>query len=361
MRRNNAQKTYLIVRLSSLSDVIIASPFAKLLKEHYPDSKVVWITQPENAAPLINNPYIDRIIFWDKQVWLRSVKQLNLITLYRESKKLRKELQKENIDTAFDLQGLFKSGFIAWLSGAQKRIGVGSREGSYWFMDKMVSTGMINRNHLGADYRYLATQLGLNDQSWQVENYTQEKDEEYAAKIKASRIRPDEPYAVVCPYASKETKAWPQSYWQQLILRLRGRYQLKTILLGHETDAKYLESAALLEKTSGAINFFGSTSLHEATSIIQQATLVVGVDNGLTHISQSLDMPSVMLLGGSLPYLYTDQASSKAIHMGKYCSPCNHKPMCNDRLGSMADITPDQVLTELRQLFRRAEHRNPAA
>lgn len=352
MRTNNANKTFLIVRLSSLGDVIIASPFAKLLKEQYPDSKIIWITQPENAAHLADNPHVDKILFWDKNIWLNYLKTFNVVGFYKESRKLKQLLAKESIDTAFDLQGLFKSGFITWLSGATKRIGVGSREGSYWFMDKMVSTGMINRHQLGADYKYLATQLGLNDQNWKIESHVGDRERRQANTIKASLVKTDEPYAVICPFASKETKDWPLSHWQQLLLRVRGRYHYRTIILGSEADTKHKERADKLAKISGAINLFGATTLQEAAALIEGAEFVVGLDNGLTHISQSMSVPSVLLLGGSLPYLYTGNPTSKAIHLGKPCSPCQKKPICNGGFECMKDINPDLVLAELRQLLK---------
>jgi len=234
MRKTESKKTYLLVRLSSLSDVVIASPFAKLLKEQNPNCRVIWITQPENAPFLNNNPYIDRVISWDKTQWLFMIKNGNFLKFFQEARKLSKDLRRESIDTAFDLQGLFKSGFITWLSKAKKRIGVGSREGSYWFMDKMVSTGMINRHHLGADYSYLATQLGFDDRAWRIDTHISQPNKDLAKKILHTRLSPNEDYAVICPFTTKPSKAWPQEHWQQLILRIRGRHQLKTIIIGHE-------------------------------------------------------------------------------------------------------------------------------
>ncbi len=352
MRKSQLAKTLLIVRLSSLGDVVIASPFAEVLKKHNPNARIVWAAQPEAAELLRSNPYIDEVFIWNKALWLDLWKQKRLMRLWGEIKKTREALHAMNIETAFDLQGLFKSGFITWLSGAKSRIGIGSREGSYWFMHKMVSRNIANREQLGSEYRYLANQLGYSDGDWPVRVYTTPESRENANTIIRSVLKEGEAYAVICPFSTRPQKHWPDDYWQQLVLRIRGRYQLKTVILGARHEGTLGQQ---LSRRCGAINLAGQTGLQEAAEIIAGASVTIGVDNALTHIAQSSPNPAIALFGPSCPYIYNGVESSKVLYLDMFCSPCRRKPICGGTYDCMRDIEPDRVLTELKSLIRHAE------
>jgi len=237
MRKSQLKKNILIVRLSSTGDIVLSSPFAEILKRHNPNARIVWATQPESKEVLENNPYIDELYIWDRAHWETLWKQKKLIKLVKECFRVRSELKQKNFQFAYDLQGLFKSGLLTWLSGAEERTGIGSREGSYLFMHK-------------------------------------------------PHIKPTEGYAVICPFTKKTQKHWQDNNWQQLVLRIRGRYQLKTLILGAKEEGT---KGQQLARKCGAINLAGAISIQDAGRIINGASLVVGVDNALTHLSQASD------------------------------------------------------------------------
>ena len=348
--RKNQQETHLIVKLSSLSNVLLASPFAKALKHQKPASRIVWITQPECLYAIEANPYVDRVITWDKRHWQTLLEKKQFRQLWKEARRLQRELKSENIHTAFDLQGLFKSGFIAWLSGAKQRIGLGSREGSYWFMDKMMSSGVVYRNQFAADYRYLINQLGLNDTEWTIEIPIDDATKQSITNTLHEHIAEEEGYVVILPFSNQHKKEWSTASWQQLILRIRGRYNLKALIL--DDSPINFERGKELASCSGAINFAGKTSLKEAYHLLTNANFAIGVDNPLTHISQSIDIPSIMLLGATKPYLEGKNHLAKTIYLSKDCSPCGKKLACNGRFDCMKEITTDYVLLEIKTLMK---------
>lgn len=352
MRKSQLKKNILIVRLSSAGDIVLASPLAEILKRHNPNSHIVWATQPDSKAFLEHNPYIDEIYLWDRKHWQQLWKKRRLITLVKECFRVHTELKQKNFQVAYDLQGLFKSGLLAWLSGAKERIGIGSREGSYVFMHKILSRNIANRDQMGSEYRYLVNQLGYSDGDWKIQLYA--NPEATTARRLAPALRPDEAYAVVCPFTTKSEKQWREDHWRELLLRIRGRYQLKTIILGNEEER---EKGEALAKQCGAINLVGIASLAEASNIIHHAKLAVGVDNALTHLSQASNTPSVAIFGPSRPYMYTDNESSKVVHLDKPCSPCQRRPICKGGFYCMSEITPEKILTELKVLLRHSNQR----
>lgn len=332
-----------------MGDIVLASPIAEILKRHNPNARIVWAVQPESAELLRNNPHIDKVYTWDKEHWQELWKKRKFGELWAEIRQAQKELQSENFETAFDLQGLFKSGFFTWLSGAKERVGIGSREGSYWFMHKMISRNIANRDQLGSEYRYLVNQMGYSDGDWKIDITINKEAADNADEATRKVLGGSEPYAVICPFTTREQKHWPEEYWQQLILRIRGRYQLKTIILGARHEGTLGQQLA---RRCGANNLAGQTGLQEAVHIIKNARLVIGVDNGLTHISQSLDVPSIALFGPTRPYIYAGNSSSKVIYLDHICSPCARKPVCGGSYDCMTEISADTVLASIKQLLR---------
>lgn len=349
MRKSQLKKSILIVRLSSVGDVVLASPIAEILKRHNPNARIVWAVQPESKPLLENNPHIDDVFVWNKDLWLDLWRRRRFKQLWREIMTTRDQLTKEKFETAFDLQGLFKSGFITWLSGATERVGIGSREGSYWFMHKMVSRNIANRDQLGSEYRYLINQMGYEDGDWNINIVTPESARQTSAEAVEQELGKGKPYIVICPFASSEQKEWSDEYWQQLILRIRGRYHLNAVVLGGKHEGT---KGQQLARKCGAVNLAGQTGLQEAAEIIKRAQLVIGVDNGLTHISQSLSVPALALFGPTRPYLSAGNKPSKVIYLDRYCSPCGRKPSCGKSYDCMREINPDFVLSEVKVLLK---------
>ena len=348
MRKSQLNISILVVRLSSVGDVVIASPFAEMLKRHYPNSRIVWAVQPDAVEILKNNPFVDDLFVFDKARWVSLLRQMRFKELVQVLKTIHKTLINEQFEVAYDLQGLFKSGLITWLSGAKSRIGLGSREGSHWFVHKMVSRNIANRSIVGSEYRYLINQLGFADDDWCIRLHTPENTEISAKKRLQERLAEGESYVALCPFANSRQKQWPTTYWEQLALRLRGRYQLRSIVLGAESD---WEAAQELAKRCGVVNLCGVLSLQESSVLIQRASLTVGVENALTHVAQASDSPSIALFGPNCPYTFSGGANSKVIYLDKTCSPCHRPSACQGRFDCMQDISPDRVLTEIKQLL----------
>lgn len=349
MRKSQLPKSILLVRLSSPSDIVLASPLAEVLKKNNPNARIVWAAQPESEELLENNPYIDRVFVWDKERWLELWRKKKIAALWHEINNAKQELRRENFETAFDLQGLFKSGFITWLSGAKERVGIGSREGSYWFMHKMVSRNIANRDQIGSEYRYLANQLGYEDGDWQFKTHTPVDIAAKAKTLVQKSLGTNIPYVVICPFANSEQKRWSDDNWQQLVLRIRGRYQLRTIVLGAKHEGTLGQQLA---RKCGAINLAGQTDTQGCIEIMRGAQLFVGVDNALTHIAQSLSPPSMALFGPTRPYLYSENPRSKVMYLDRFCSPCGRKPSCNGGYQCMKELSIDLVLTEVKRLLQ---------
>lgn len=350
MRKNLQSKKVLIVRNSAIGEILIASPLAEKLKEAGPNTEITWLINKSNAQILENNPYIDKLILWDPNSWDEAKKKLDLRALIKTLLILKKQLAAEKFDIAIDLQSDQLTSLLVWLSGAKQKIGIGSREGGYRMLHRLISRNIANQELIGSDYRYLLNQLGMDDNHWQMRIHPTEQARQNAQSLlKESGIPSGSPYAVILPFTTHNERNWPDDNWQQLILRIRGRHHLKTVILGSKNDTTSSERIA---KRCGGVCLAGKTSIHETTHILEGAKLTIGVDNGFTHLAQSLAPPSIALFGATRPYLYTGNLSSKVIYLGKECSPCGGRPICEGAFNCMKDISPDKVLAELKSLLK---------
>ncbi|MEZ5611074.1 MAG: lipopolysaccharide heptosyltransferase, partial [Rhodocyclaceae bacterium] len=123
-------KRVLIVRTSAIGDVVFASPFAAAIKRSHPKAHVAWLVEPGIHELLEADPAIDELVLWPKAEWKRLWKEKLYGELFGRVRQFRTMLRAKQFDTAFDMQILLKSGALTWLSGAKRRIGLGSREGS---------------------------------------------------------------------------------------------------------------------------------------------------------------------------------------------------------------------------------------
>ncbi len=112
----------LIVKLSSIGDIVHALPVLRTIRHNLPNSYIAWIVEDKAREILDGNKDIDRIITINTKRWR---KVLNRTTI-RELLNVINTLRKERFDTAIDLQGLIKSGVISYLSGAKTKIGFDS-------------------------------------------------------------------------------------------------------------------------------------------------------------------------------------------------------------------------------------------
>ncbi len=348
MPRPVRQKSILVVRLSHITDVVLASPVASLIKQHGTNVHLTWVVQDKYARLLRSHPDIDRTVIWNKSRWQSLLRQGKFLKLLLEIKAFKRQLRKNNYDIALDLQGELLSSIFTWLSRAKIRVALGATQGSNWFVTKTISRNIGEETQLGSEYRYLLSQLGMPDSPWKMYVAPPEKP---TAEIEANLNfnYSQERYCVICPFSVYGHKRWPDEYWRQITLRIRGRYKLKTVILGLDRDRA---AGVRIAASTGAISLAGLTSIAEASDIIRCAKLMIGIDTGLTHIAHAFRTPTIGLFGSTCPYSYAGVETSKIIYQKRFCSPCNNKPICNKRYDCMTEITPDLVLSELKMLMK---------
>ncbi|QSA96244.1 glycosyltransferase family 9 protein [Methylococcus sp. EFPC2] len=343
----NAPRNILIVRLSAIGDVILASGLIPALRRAYPHARLSWMTEEANVPLLVHNPRLDRVIAWPRRHW----RQLRERGQYRqwlgESRSLIGSLRAEHYDLVLDLQGLLKSGVWAWLSGGAVRVGLGSREGSQWLMTRVVDR-RCDSPKIGKEYRKLAEALGLDAGDFAMDIVPGPEDEKQAGDLLKAHAGAGS-YAVIAPFTTRPQKHWFDERWVELAGRLRDDLGLTVLMLGGPGDKEH--AAAIASQVPGLVNLAGHTGLGQCAAIVEKAALAIGVDTGLTHLGIAMKTPTLALFGSTRPYLDTGVANAKVLYEAMDCSPCRRRPTCHGEFHCMKSHTVERVLHEAKLLL----------
>lgn len=337
-------KRILIIRTSAIGDVVFASPIAEALKRTYPDAHIAWLVEPGIDTLIRPDPCIDERILWPKAEWKELSRSGQRIALFRRVLAFRKMLRSRQFDTVLDLQGLLKSGILAWLAGAPRRIGLGSREGSQWLMTKVVPRGG-DAARISSEYLYLAQQLNLDCGVFMPRLHLEPNAEARALERLAAHDLLPGKYAVFAAFTTRPQKHWFVDAWQRLAPMVQQKTGLTPVLLGGPADRD--AAAQIASGIPSLVNLTGQTGLAEAAAVIRHAGAVIGVDTGLTHMGIAFARPTVAIFGSTCPYSDTGRHNARMIWLGLSCSPCKRKPTCGGAFTCLRDITAERVLFEL--------------
>lgn len=335
---NREPRSILIIRLSAIGDVVMASPLVKALRLRYPEAYIAWLTQPEAAGLLAANTALDEVIIWPRGVWGNHWRQRQWGRLTQDVVNLVHELRARQFDWALDAQGLLKSGVWAWASRATTRIGVGSREGSGHLMTRTLAAPKDDPL-IASEYRLLAQSVDATLDDWSLDLSLSSEDRTTAEKLLGTQ-QGGRGYVALCPFTTRPQKHWLEDRWHALARRITTKLGLSTVVLGGSGDRR---SGDRIAHGSGATNLAGKTSLRQAAAILERATAVIGVDTGLTHMAILMRIPTVALFGSTKPYLDTGQSNSRVLYKALPCSPCRRRPSCGREFGCMKAILMEDV------------------
>jgi heptosyltransferase I len=283
----------LLVKTSSLGDVVHNLPVVSDLHARYPDLEIDWAVEESFAEIPVLHPAVSNVIPVAPRRWRKSLASRRS---WREMLALRRLLQSRAYDAVLDTQGLLKSAVIARMAPGQ-RFGLdwsSSREPLWPFYDVTFrvrwSLHAVERN------RQLAAQaLG----------YTPPSEVDYGIGGVSPSVevptQPDGRYAVLLHATSARSKLWPEHQWVKLADHLMQRGLRVVLPWGSEQEQARSERIAGLLKHATVP---ARLSLSEAAALLRGAQSVFGVDTGLTHLAVALGRPTVGI------YCATDPAAT---------------------------------------------------
>jgi len=306
----------LVIKPSSLGDVVLSLPFLNALKDRFPKSEIHWVIAKGLEGLLEGHPMIDRLWIINKDEW-KKIK--NVKSTVEELRSLFKSLKKEKLDIVVDLQGLLRSGILAAVAGAPLRVGFKeAREGSTVFYTHRVEGG--KDVHAVDRYLKIAKFLGCD---------VTDKCFPFPLSFGSScitRFLPSkEEYAVIVPGARWVTKRWPPERFGEVASTL----PIKFLVVGTKSDSD-IANRVVSSSKGHAVSVAGKTDIKELIGIIRTARFVLSNDSGPMHIAAALGVPVFAIFGPTNPIRTGPYGKGHIIiNRALECSPC-YKKSCGD-------------------------------
>ena len=305
-------RAVLLVKTSSLGDVVHNLPVLSDLRRNFPDAEIDWVVE-ENFTEIPSlHPALRRVIpvalrRWRKALWSAAS--------WRELAAFRRDLQRQAYDLVLDTQGLVKSGLIvsqARLSAHGRRCGYTAEAARELLAAKFYDTGFSIPKNLHAIER----NRGLAAAAC---GYLPNLPLDYgitAAPLTAAWL-PSDPYVVLLTATSRADKQWPDGRWLELAAALATR-GLRCVLPSG-TQAEREHAQRLMQEIPHAV-LAPALSITSLAGLCAGARLVVGLDTGLTHLATALGRPTVALFCGSDPRLTgvyaAESSTTRAVNLG---------------------------------------------
>lgn len=293
----------LVIRLSSIGDIILTTPVLKEFKKKYPDATVDFLVLDKFKDAIIGCPYIDNLILFKKD------EHDGLGKL----KSFARELRNNGYDYVFDLHGKLRSMVISREIGA-KTFRYKKRAAWKTVLVKMKAIrynvdNTIIRNYFGA-----FKEFGLE---YHGEDLTFSFSEKELERVKEYKGHP-----VLAPGASKPTKQWTPEGFGELAALLYNKYGKAPVIIGSAGEKELCEK---INSISGGvcIDMSGKLSLKESGALLSQSKFLVTNDSGPFHIARGVKCRTFVIFGPTDPGMFEYDEMNTLIYRGEECSPCS--------------------------------------
>lgn len=280
----------LLVKTSSLGDVIHNLPVVSDLRRAFPDATIDWCVEESFAEIPRLHPDVAAVIPVAIRRWR---KHLGNAQTWKEMRAFHRRISKADYDAVLDTQGLIKSGLISRLARGTRygySAEVARERLAARFYDK---TLVIPPNaHAVERNRWLSAAAFDYPVDWPL-NYGISPPDIEQPWLTAER------HAVLLTATSRDDKLWPEAQWIALGQDLKNRGLSPIFPSGNTTERE--RAVRIAASIPGAI-VAPSLNLRELAALIGRATLAIGVDTGLAHLATALRVPTIAL------YVSTDPA-----------------------------------------------------
>jgi heptosyltransferase I len=285
----------LILKPSSLGDVVQALPVLRLLKLHLPQSEIYWWIESGLIPLIADDPDLAGIHPFQRKRWSTPYNWLEIWTSVRR-------MRKQRFDWAIDLQGLARSGLFTWWSNADFSIGLdndreGAREGARGFYDVLAPRSPAGTHAVD---RYLSVLPPLGVPVHQRFTWLPERPA-LAAQVR-EKWKPDSArWVALLPGARWDNKRWSVENFQELTRRMLSiSPDLNFAILGSRDDGA-LGSAIAGVDSRRCLDLTGKTSLLEMIEWLRLCELVITNDTGPMHVAAALGRPVIAMFGPTDP------------------------------------------------------------
>lgn len=284
----------LIVKLSSIGDVIHTLPVLSAIKTALPNAEISWIVEKKSAEILRSNPLISRLIEIDtKNLRRKGAMRETLSSMRRQLR----EIRGETFDIALDFQGLLKSAAIARMAKVKRRFGFAKetlREPASRFLlsDKVEVSAKIHIIQKNLTLAQKSLKIPVPKKDFDFPIFSEVK---HVAEAKEIIAQTNGNFAVLNPAGGWVTKLWRAENFGKLADKLWEENKLFSVVATAPTE-KNLAERVLKSAKSGKI-ILAAPSLKGFYELVKHSKIYVGGDTGPTHLAIAANAPIVGIFG----------------------------------------------------------------
>jgi len=325
----------LILRFSSMGDILLATPLLDVLKKEYPVSQIDWVVLKKYSETLNTNPIIDKLMVFKDRVGL---------------KKIKKEISGTDYDLIFDLHKNSKTRYLTRF-----------RRNVYSYNKRVFERFMLV--HFKKKYKEIMPvtkmyfkaleKAGISTpESWKL-RFGIDKETELSTVRRFGLHNTN--YIALIPGSSYYTKMWPKEYFRELVRKITTSNTLrrKIFILGKGSEEESIGSYIADENRSECVDLTGKLDLQQTAAVLKFADIVVTNDNGPMHLAECFDKKILAIFGstteefGFFPY----SVNYQAVQVDSLkCRPCTHfgRKKCPEKhFRCMMEISPDNVYEKI--------------
>lgn len=303
----------LIIQTAFLGDVILSLPLLQIVKKKYPLSAIDFLCIPATSQLLMNNPYVNEVIVYDK----RNSGMKGFISLVNK-------LRNKKYDLIISSHRSFRTAVISKLSFAKKSITFDKSSLSFLYDERVSydsSLHEIQRN------LKLLLPLGIKEKDIARPELFPGKEE--CAKVNEflsdENIRDNDRYICIAPGSVWFTKRFPKEKFVKVCDLLKDE-DIKIILIGGESDKNLCEYILKSTVNKNIINAAGKLSVLESAELIRRSSLLISNDSAPLHIANSVETDVIAIFGATTPAFGFFPFGKKDViieTIGLKCRPCS--------------------------------------
>jgi lipopolysaccharide heptosyltransferase II len=332
-------KRILVIKFSSIGDIVLTTSPLKSLKKIFPSAKIDFLTLNDYASILEGNKYIDRIIPFDRN------------TGFIKLLKTGKWINNSAYDFVIDFHNSLRSKIIRFVI---RNIPKRNIKKPRW---KRFLLFRFRKNLFTADFSQLKLlhqpiSEWMNNEEYQLPELFISEIERKKAGMFLKEKGVTKPYITIIPGAAWLQKSWLIDNYCKLLAELKNRRNIDFVILGGKSDG-ICNEVAKCDPTF--LNLQGKTSLRESMAIITKARFVIGADTGLVHAAEALGKRVVAIFGPTSRETGAGVNRNNSISIENkdvWCRPCSQtgKRKCyRDEQYCMTTITSEIVLSKINE------------
>lgn len=330
-----------IIKPSSLGDIVQALPVLAALRERFPRARLSWVANRAYAPLLRPISLLDEVIEFDRDKYRPpGIESARAFVAFLSS------LAERKFDLAIDLQGLMRSGIMAWGTRAARRIGLASaREGASLFYSDIVDDLPLEQGAVPRYWRLVqAFGAGALEKSYPLELSREER--RWASDRLAGLPRP---ILGINAGARWETKRWPAERFAQAARALGPEFGGSFVVLGGPGE-EAVANAVVQRLAGSVINLCGQTSLRQLAAVLESCDALLTNDSGPMHLAAAVGIRVVAIFTCTSPERAGPFGTGHQIVQTSIDCRASYLKCC-DRMDCMKELTSDRVAPVLVELL----------